>query len=380
MLKRVYIDNFRTLVNFDLPLGGLTLLIGPNGSGKTTVFETIHAVRAFLCAEKTSTDLFPTGTLTRWETRDTQTFELTLGEPIGEFVYHLEIQHDRARQRCRVKSERLTHDGHTLYESKLEDDQLRARLYRDNSFRLQYLDGQEVLVDWSRSGVASIQPRPENTLLTSFKKRMERVVVTRLNPAAMSAVADRESATLALDASNFVAWFRYIANLDLDLMAKLRPRLSEVIVGLDTLSLAPHGDDAKALVAKLSLKDNPGVPGPSYNCRFDELSEGERVLLFLYTLLEYAGPESTLCLDEPENFLALREVQPWLNRVIDKVQSQAFQALLISHHPELINALAVGTGRWLERPSGGPTRSREITEDGSGLPVAELVARGWLHE
>jgi len=375
MLKRVYVDNFRTLVNFDLPLRELTLLLGPNGSGKTTVFEAVHAVRDFLCAEKTSNDLFPTGTLTRWETRDTQVFELALGEPIGEFVYHLEIQHDRIRQRCRVKSERLLHDGHTLYESKVDDAQLRARLYRDN-----YGVGPEVLVDWSRSGVASIQPRPDNTLLTSFKKRMERVVVARLNPAVMGAFADQESVMLAWDASNFVAWFRYVASSDLDLMAKLRPALTEVIVGLDTLSLAKHGDDAKALVARFRLEEAPGAGGVSYSCRFDELSDGERVLLVLYALLECAGPECTLCLDEPENFLALREIQPWLNMVIDKAQSQAFQTVLISHHPELINALAVGAGRWLERPSGGPTRSREITDDGSGLAVADLVARGWLHE
>jgi len=375
MLKRVYIDNFRTLVNFDLPLRELTLLLGPNGSGKTTVFEAVHAVRDFLCAEKTANDLFDTATLTRWETRDIQVFELTVVEPTGEFVYHLEIQHDRIRKRCRVKSERLTHGGHNLYESKLEDAQLRARLYRDN-----YTEGPEVLVDWTRSGVASVQPRRDNTLLTSFKRRMEEVVVTRLNPVVMGAVADRESTTLAWDASNFVAWFRYVVSSDLDLMAKLRPMLAEVIVGLDTLSLARHGDDAKALVAKFSLDETSGTPGASYSCRFDELSDGERVLLLLYTLLECAGPECTLLLDEPENFLALREIQPWLNMVIDKAQTPAFQTVLISHHPELINALAVGAGRWLDRPSGGPTRSREIADDGSGLAVADLVARGWLHE
>jgi len=375
MLKRVYIDNFRTLVNFDLPLRELTLLLGPNGCGKTTVFEAVHAVRDFLCAEQTTNDLFHTATLTRWEARDTQVFELTLVEPCGEFVYHLEIQHERKRQLCRVKSERLTHSGQRLYESKLEDTQLRARLYRDD-----YSEGPEVLVDWTRSGVASVQPRHDNTKLTWFKERMERVIVTRLNPAVMGAVADKESATLAWDASNFVAWFRYVVSSDLDLVSRLRPMLAEAIVGFDTLSLPRHGDDAKALAAKFSLEGTPGVRGASYSCRFDELSDGERVLLLLYTLLECAGPECTLCLDEPENFLALREIQPWLNMVIDKAQTPAFQTVLISHHPELINALAVGAGCWLDRPTGGPPRSRGIADDGSGLAVADLVARGWLHE
>jgi predicted ATPase len=92
-----------------------------------------------------------------------------------------------------------------------------------------------------------------------------------------------------------------------------------------------------------------------------------------------ASQNTTLCLDEPENFLALREVQPWLDALMSRTETNESQAVLVSHHPELINALAVGHGRWLDRTSGGPTRCQPITEDGSGLPISELVARGWLN-
>lgn len=36
-ITRVSIDNFKTLVHFDLSLAKLTCLIGLNGSGKSTV-------------------------------------------------------------------------------------------------------------------------------------------------------------------------------------------------------------------------------------------------------------------------------------------------------------------------------------------------------
>ena len=39
MIKRLYIDNFKSLVNFELQLQDLTLLLGPNGVGKTSVLD-----------------------------------------------------------------------------------------------------------------------------------------------------------------------------------------------------------------------------------------------------------------------------------------------------------------------------------------------------
>jgi len=48
--------------------------------------------------------------------------------------------------------------------------------------------------------------------------------------------------------------------------------------------------------------------------RLSDLSDGQRTLIALYTILvaSTAGGENTytLCLDEPENFLALPEIQP----------------------------------------------------------------------
>ena len=37
MLQRPYVDNYKCLVNFELPFQEVTLLLGPNGVGKTAV-------------------------------------------------------------------------------------------------------------------------------------------------------------------------------------------------------------------------------------------------------------------------------------------------------------------------------------------------------
>jgi hypothetical protein len=88
-----------------------------------------------------------------------------------------------------------------------------------------------------------------------------------------------------------------------------------------------------------------------------------------------SGSGATLCLDEPDNFVALSEIQPFLLALREQV---GLQTLLISHHPEVINLLAPGSGLQFERVSGGPVRVSPFqAPPDTAVPAAELVARGW---
>src|SRR5579863_5857692 len=76
MLKRVYIDNFRSLVNFELTLGQQQLILGLNGSGKSTLLEVLGAVKRLVTGDAHPEALFPDTSRTRWQTLSQQTFEL----------------------------------------------------------------------------------------------------------------------------------------------------------------------------------------------------------------------------------------------------------------------------------------------------------------
>jgi predicted ATPase len=45
MFTRLYVQNYKCLVNFDLPLREITLLVGPNGAGQSAVFDVVFALR-----------------------------------------------------------------------------------------------------------------------------------------------------------------------------------------------------------------------------------------------------------------------------------------------------------------------------------------------
>src|SRR4051794_10006228 len=93
MLTRLYIDNYRALVNSELLLGRRTLLMGRNGSGKSTFGEALIAIQALLFGQSKTDNLFGPGTLTRWQQSPRQRFELDVAGPSGPYRYELVIEH-----------------------------------------------------------------------------------------------------------------------------------------------------------------------------------------------------------------------------------------------------------------------------------------------
>jgi predicted ATPase len=158
--------------------------------------------------------------------------------------------------------------------------------------------------------------------------------------------------------------------------------LQEGLPGLAWLRLLPYGQDGRVLKASFENQSPDGAQVTRSEFFLNELSEGQRALIVLYSffgVLKLSGGAWTLCIDEPDSFVSLREIQPWLHALMDSIETSKLQALLVSHHPELINPLAKDHGLWIERVKGGPARAMPIAEDGTGLSPSELVARGWVN-
>ena len=146
---------------------------------------------------------------------------------------------------------------------------------------------------------------------------------------------------------------------------------------LQHLRLVSSGGNVKELV--VSVTASVGDPRKPYDLSLEELSSGQRQLLALHAILRFAAPRATaLCFDEPDNFIALREIQPWLLKLSDAVQETGGQLFVISHHPEVIDYLASGSAFKFERPGGDVVRVRPLIVNlDVGLKASEALARGW---
>jgi predicted ATPase len=239
-------------------------------------------------------------------------------------------------------------------------------------------EGRKYPVDWTLSAVGYVPPRSDNTQLTWFKEQLRRWVIVQVIPPMMLRESEREEPQPFLHLENYISWYRYLSQ-DQGTAFQLMSELKEILPGFDYFRFDPYGEKHRLLTVFFKNEGNQVSAG----YRFDELSDGQRMLIALYSLLSTASDEEgykyTLCLDEPENFVALPEIQPWLTALYDRCVDGKMQALLISHHPELIDyLLASPVGYWFERQSNRPTRVRPITGDGKeGLFVSELIARGW---
>ncbi len=89
----------------------------------------------------------------------------------------------------------------------------------------------------------------------------------------------------------------------------------------------------------------------------------------------------TVFIDEPDNFISLHEIQPWLLAAEQMVEDHNGQLILISHHPEILNQWAVEHGLRFFREENGHVRTEKFKVDPQGnLQPSELIARGWENE
>jgi predicted ATPase len=368
MLTRLYTTNYRCLVNFEFQPTSKQLIVGRNGVGKTSVFDVMATLRDFAVRGLPCEGLLMGKTLTRWQQVAEQRFELDIKGNGGLYRYVLIVDEVGQPPRPRVRQETLEFNRKPLFRFLdgvigLFSDQQKAKPSVEFPF------------DWHRSGLATVEVgRKDNTKLSWFKGWLDRLVQVQINPWAMSARSEHEARNPAKDLSNFADWFRHLRLDSGNAISEAITSLREAIPGLEALDAKEAGLDVRVLQAKVRSPKGRSVDFP-----FNEFSEGQRALVALYVLL-YCGvtEDSTLMIDEPDNFIALAEIQPWLLKLLDRVDEQNGQVIVVSHHPELLDQMSSYGSVLLDRPNGGETRVLPFPpNDDSGLKPSEIVARGW---
>lgn len=362
MITRIYVDNFRPLVNFEWRPSQLALLLGANGSGKSALIEALMSVRSLIVHQALVGHAFPLASRTRWEQRLDTTIEIEVRRPSGVYHYRVVIGHSVDEpKKSRIKEESLRLDDKILMRFELGE----LQLHRDDGSL-----GPKVSSDWWRSGLGAISQGRDNKHLTAFKTWLrEDVWTVSPNPRAMSSRTDEDAEPADPSWGNFASWLPAWMGSDFEGARSAMDALREAMPGFRSLR-----------VNRASLKLEATFQmdgGPDYAVDFGELSDGQRQLCVLHVLRHAAvQPGRLVILDEADNFLALAEIQPWLLDLADAAtKAGGPQIWLISHHPELLNQIAPQRGVRFFRDS-GPTRVSAF-EGAEGLSAAEVVARGW---
>ncbi len=371
MITKLYVDNFRCLVNFNISLTRNQLWLGNNGTGKSSVLDVLRAVQSVLAGNHVD-DIFATEDLTAWQTKSDQTFRVEIKSGNDCYEYELLIQHERKNRRRHIDRERLVWNGSEFYRFAYDQKTGRheARLFRLNRDTSLPEEGTHFGADWHRSIIPSIAEREDNGPLVRFREHVERWLIVLPVPTMMKPLAEEESRSLDRYAANFADWYRHLYQEESMVWLDARQVLGHVLDGFESLDLKETGD-ARRLVSRFRVAEQ------DFSVDFGRLSDGQRQLIALYVMLGALKTKyRVLLIDEPDNFVSLREIQPWVAELGDLCSDAGRQAVIISHHPATINALTDGTELWFGRdPRGhvlvGPYPKHE------GLSAAETMARGW---
>ncbi|MDP3151830.1 MAG: AAA family ATPase [Archangium sp.] len=369
MLTRLYVDNYKTLVDFEFKPTKLCVLVGENGSGKTNIGSVLHALTRLIVEGHSAEDAFPSRNLCRWSNSDVQTVKVDVRGMMGEFRYELRLRHDKSVGSVTVESERLLHLDETVFRSdagtvSLFGGPLKAP--EDPSPK----PTATFPFDRRRSFLSTGDVGSPHVRSALFRATLQYLRVLKPDPSTMLGRSEHDSPRLERNANNLASWYRWFAQNLPERLNHYFEQLSAVLPGFRTLRAVDAGTDAKEVRAVFAV---PSGGELSFSLEF--LSEGQRQLLMLYLLLEAVGPWTTLYLDEPDNFISIREVQPWLSELERVLDERGAQAIIVSHGTEAMNYLGSRQAFVVTRPGGGATRI--ASHDGSdGSMPSEVVLYG----
>lgn len=362
MIHRLHIDNFRCLNNFELELSEINILLGANGAGKTSVFSVLRRMQNLIVHGAKVAVAFPSGHVSLGRDEAWQRFRLEVLVDGVKYDYSLAIEHDFAQGRARIGEETLLCDARPLLEFKLGE----AQLYHDDHEK-----GPTYPFDWTQSALSVLNERRDNQKLFRFKKELANCIFVRPNPPLFRSESRAEVEFMQHSMSDFVDWYRHAVQENMGAVATLFGELRSVLPGFDSINLAESGD-ARILKVRYRVSDKPK------DYRFGDLSDGQRALIALYSLVFLPNRRISLFIDEPENYLALREIQPWTTVVSERCGESLEQLVVISHHPVMIDYLAGTAGKWFSRQQHGPVRvSDQPDQMIDGLSLSETISRGW---
>ncbi|MDC0745554.1 AAA family ATPase [Polyangium mundeleinium] len=367
MLKRISIHNFKCFVDFDLDLPRISLVVGSNGSGKTSLWEVLAGLQDVIVRGADISTAFPTRTLTRWRKDEpVQRFGLTLENDEGTYQYDLEVGHDEKRRIPTIRREELRSGNRTLHKT------------IDGAITVQHGHSLRKRLAFSRklSYLSAMEASDANEFLIAFRESVANLWLLAPSPRRIEPTTQAEANWLDRDGANFASWWRGILVERTEVSARLLEALRPAMPGLQGITFERMSSEVRELMLNFRIR------GSDYKLSASELSDGQRSLLLLYGFLYGAlDRPATVFIDEPETNLAPHEMQPWLSAMRMAIEDHGGQVLVISHHPEVIDYVASAHTIQFRRPHGGPAMTNEVTlETTGGRPVSEWLSRPWAYE
>jgi len=338
-----------------LPVSGQSsvLLIGKNGSGKTTVGRALEILQKITRGKNRVRDLVNEGDLARGRADVPMRFEIEVELKGKVYGYAIAFEFPVGFRELRVREESFIVDGKPVYRRELAE----VHLVNEASFR----------IDWHLVALPIVQEQSTIDPLFIFKQWLTRMLILQPAPGLIGGDSEEETLQPNPQVTDFAAWFSGLVGQWPAAYARIDSYLREVLPDLKDIKNPLVGTKSKSLSVQFST-DRGSLTLP-----FGSLSDGEKCYMISALVLAAIDVyEPMLCFwDEPDNYLALDEVGHFIVALRKAFQSSRSQFIATSHNQEAINRFSDENTLYLYRNSHvEPTVVR---------PVSDLRASGSLH-
>lgn len=367
MIRRFYVNNYRCLDNFELPIGGLpsALLIGKNGSGKSTVGHALQILQKVGRGVNRVAKLLDERDLSFGRTEVPVRLELSASLQGVTYDYLLSFELPPGSRELRVLEESLTVAGDVKFSRQVAE------------MRFLRTDGSQagtMPVDWHLVGLPLVQARSETDPVHVFQQWLARMAILQPVPALISGDSLEETLLPERTLSNLGAWWSGLIAYSPSAYGKIDAALRQVMPDLLDIKNPLIARDARSLSIQFGQNDRKSA------LPFERLSDGEKCMVAWAMIMaanEAYGP--LFCFwDEIDSHLALSEIADITGDLRRAFQSGG-QFVATSHNMETIhrfsdeNTFVLHRRSHLEHTEVRPLSSLEYSDLAGALTRNELL-------
>lgn len=367
MIKRLYVNNFRCLENFELPVGGKSsiLLFGKNGAGKSTVSFALALLQKLARGTNRVGQLVSPKDFFLGRADAPMRFEVEVELSGQRYQYDLALELAPGFRELRVLREQLTVAGQPIYSR----ERAKVSVWR-NGAELPA----EFAMDWHLVALPIIQEQSETDPVLLFKRWLARSIIIAPVPSLITGESSGETLEPSRDVQNLGAWFAgLIANSPAAYVTIADYLKNGVLEDFWDVKNPLVGSETRSLL--LQFRHN----STSLSIPFGVLSDGEKCYFICALVLAVnAAYGPIFCFwDEPDSHISLDEVGHFITALRRSFENGGGQILLTSHHDETIrrfsneNTLVLSRKNHLE-----PTRVRTLEEVGVKGDLIHALLRG----
>jgi predicted ATPase len=371
IISRIQVKNYRSLADIDLSLHPLTVLVGPNSSGKSNLVDVLRFVRDAIRRDLDAAILDRGGmsSIRRWSASgrppDVQIHVFVVDESwSGEYGFILGSERDRGYQ---VKREKL----------KLKDGNGDAIDWETKDGRwarppqLPEVMRRGMPTEWAASDLFLPKLAFLDGILEEMTQFLHNMSFYTIYPDVLREPQKPLYAHVLEERGfNLASVLRNIKEQD-DHFAEtaIRAALEKVVPGVDDFAVSQVGG---YLVTRLHRRAADGT-GPAFELASE--SDGTLRMLGILTALYQQPPRSLLAIEEPE-----LTIHPGaLGALCDALQEASLrsQVIITTHSPDLINRFSADNLVVVEKED-GVTKAGPVNENQRRAIAEKLFAPGEL--